>query len=612
MAGRKRAIWPLIGMLLLVLGGCLPIIVRAPGSRDPDKDLDVQTVASVTDGEREKAINNSVLQINGVGLVTGLGGSGDCPQGMYREMLEKELRKQKIERIREILDNPDNALVLVSATLKSGMRKGEPVDITITLPPNSRATSLRGGRLWDCNLRNFELVRTTASDFTAAENKLLSGDVLARAGYQPGNPANDGRLLVGLQDPKGPADLKQAAMWEGGIVLVDRPYYFVMKRDDKSAHIANAVAERLNGLFREDADKIRLQNERFRKQNDVALRLNQKFDGGRGQVAKPSRESIALSVPFAYCLNPERYLRVARLVPLRQTPEQLTRYREKVGQMLLDPKDTLRAALRLEALGQDSIEMLKAAVLIEKPRPLVNLASHYEENHPLVRFAAAESLAYLGSTAAVNELAFLAEKHRELRFWCLLAMANLNESVCRTRLTELLEQSDAELRYGAFVALRQLNRIEGNDRDPSLGGQRLGAFWLHRVAPGSPPLVHLSMSRREEIVIFGNGVRLQTPVAISAGTEFTITAAGPDATECTVSRVPLREERKQLQAAMEIDDILWKMAELGAQYPDVVDFLRKAENRGCLSCPLRIDAIPEQVSVEILAEAGRDAKFLRD
>ena len=91
-----------------------------------------------------------------------------------------------------------------------------------------------------------------------------------------------------------------------------------------------------------------------------------------------------------------------------------------------------------------------------------------------------------------------------------------------------------------------------------------------------------------------------------------------------VSRVQLRRERGAIQpavleletiqqpASLQVDDILRRMVELGAQYADVVDFLRKADQRGCLSCPLRRDMLPEGIAVDVLADAGSDASLLRD
>jgi len=165
------------------------------------------------------------------------------------------------------------------------------------------------------------------------------------------------------------------------------------------------------------------------------------------------------------------------------------RYREKLQQMLFDPARCVRAAVRLEALGKGSIPALRQGLKSE---------------HPLVRFSAAESLTYLGSTSGAEELAALARQYEPLRARCLMALASLDEPACHEKLADLLEAPAPELRYGAFRALRLLD-----DTDPHVQGKLVnGSFWLHRVEPQSPPLVHFTLGQRAEVVLFGRGHRL--------------------------------------------------------------------------------------------------------
>src|SRR5262249_38343704 len=144
-----------------------------------------------------------------------------------------------------------------------------------------------------------------------------------------------------------------------------------------------------------------------------------------------------------------------------------TKYRRRLEEMLLDPAHTVSAALRLEALGRDSIPALERGLKSE---------------NVLVRFMSAEALAYLESTSGVEELAKLSDRHDVLRAYGLTALASLNEHVCRTRLEELMRSPNAEMRYGAFKALRIMD--EGFGRSAVVKGELLNdAFWLHRAAP---------------------------------------------------------------------------------------------------------------------------------
>src|SRR5262245_772906 len=169
----------------------------------------------------------------------------------------------------------------------------------------------------------------------------------------------------------------------------------------------------------------------------------------------------------------------------------------------------MRAALRLEALGKESIPILRKGL---------------ESPEPLVRFCSAESLTYLNATAGVEELAKLAADHVELRRNALLAIAGLDESICRQKLSELMTIDDPELRCGAYRALALLD-----EHDPRPNGENMGSFTLHKVAARSAPLVTFATTKRAEIVVFGPEAAMKTPMkAWAGGGEYIVTAATND------------------------------------------------------------------------------------
>lgn len=578
---RRLGIW---GIALLAIVGCVSPQTRLQMAEEAerDKDLNVRTVGDVTE-----VANVGPVQVSGVGLVTGLSGTGGSPRNGYRQMLEQYLRKRKVENVTALLDSPDNALVLVTALLPAGVRHGERLDVEVHLPPGSKASSLAGGFLQECVLRNHDVTKNLNPNHDGA-NKLLMGHILARA---------RGPLLVGFGADES-AGLKRGRVWQGCASLVERPFYFVLKNDDKSARVANAVAERLNFMFQEDPR--RLQNLSQQQKNlfllgDVTEQINHKFDASRqgAVMAKASsKETVELRVPYGYRFNPERYLLVARLVPLREEPEAHTRYRKRLQRMLLDPAETVRAALRLEALGKESVPTLKQGLTHE---------------HPLIRFTSAEALAYLGSTAGVDELARAAREQPVLAHPCLLALTNLDETVGRSKLSELLAEDDPELRCGAFLALRRLD-----EREARLGGEQLNnSFWLHKIAAGSSRLVNFAVSNRAEVVLFGGDVTIINPVRTLVGKEFAVTRESGD-DRCTVSRISAQHGKKHQQCPPRLEDVIRTLADLGGEYPDVVDLLRKFEEQQCLNCPVRVNALPPELTFEALAELGRGGSLLRD
>ncbi|HEY8506375.1 MAG TPA: flagellar basal body P-ring protein FlgI, partial [Gemmataceae bacterium] len=542
-----------LAAVLVGLTGCLTP-PTTPRSQSEDADTagrhEVQTVGDIT-----AFSNTDPIPVSGVGLVYNLAGTGHSPPGTYREMLETELKRDGFENAREILDSPNQALVLVSAVIPPGARKGDPLDVVVTLPQGSKTRSLRGGILAECRLHTYNTPASMRAD------RLLLGNTLARA---------KGPLV--LPPPKGaPADPDPAGdaapgeseltaqVWGGGVCLENRPLYLVMN----------------------------LGYQRSRLTADIAGRVNMAFQGpGPGDelaVAK-TNEVIWLNVPARYRLNLPRFMRAVRMVPIKAVPENHP-YRYRLEQEVLDPAHAVTAALRLEALGPGSVKALK---------PGLQSAS------PLVRFACAEALAYLGEPCCGEELARLAVEYPILQAYCLTALGSLNEAVSFVKLQELLACDRPEVRYGAFRALRELD-----ERADAVRGERLNdSFWLHRVAPHSPPLVHMLTGKRAEVVLFGEAPRLNPPFSYLVGRDFTVTAGVTD-DRCTVSRFSVHTGTDRRQCSTELAEILRTLAEMGATYADVVDLLRQADEYRSLSCPLAVDAMPGGVDVETLAELGR-------
>jgi hypothetical protein len=552
----NHRVW-VLGAVLLGLAGCAHTQTRGQAADDNehDKDVEVQTIGDVTE-----VANVDPIPVSGVGLVVGLDGTGGgTPPGSWRELLEKQLRTLHVDNVKGVLASPNNALVLVSAVIPAGARKGDPLDIEVLLPPQSKVTSLRGGYLKECLLYNYANARRLAPSLVSAD-ELVLGYAVARA---------EGPLLVGFGDGDEAARLRQARIWDGGRSKIDRPFYLALDTHHQFARVAQLVGERINETFHGS----------FRGTlTDIAVAKN--------------NQAIALGVPPQYKLNVPRYLRVVRAIPLHETSENRTAYRRQLEQHLLNPARTITAALRLEALGNESVPVLKRGL---------------QNEHPLVRFAAAEALAYLGNPACGEELARLAERQPRLRAFCLTAMASLDEAVCHVKLNELLASASAETRYGAFRALRALD-----EHDPAVQGELLNdCFWMHRAAPESTPLVHLAGSRRAEIVLFGESPALVPPFSFLAGPEFTVTAGSEDE-RCTVSRFSVRHGTQRRQCSLKLEDVLRTLADLGGTYPDTVEMLRQADQCHCLTCRVAVDALPQATAVEDLAKRDADDTNFRE
>jgi hypothetical protein len=563
---RAAALLGVLGGLLLGLLGCSHTTQSRAQAADDEADRykKVQTLGDVT-----VVGNAEALPLGGVGLVVGLEGTGGAPPrgDSYRLMLEKELERHNVKKIKELLASPDVAVVIVEGRLPAGARKGDTLDVQVKLPPGSRATSLRGGYLQRCWLYNYDFARHLNPQYNGSRNLLL-GHQVAWA---------EGAVLVGLDDGDEALRVKQGRIWAGGHTKVDQPVGLMMNRDQQFASKTSMVADRVNETFHGGL------------RNDPDTKL----------AAPQQNLGVALRVPPQYRHNLPRFLRVARLIPLRDVADlpsgegaDRRSYRQRVAADLLDPARTVTAALRLEALGSSSIPFLKEGLT---------------STHPLVRFCAAEALAYLGSPSCAEVLAKAVAEEPALRAFGLTAMASLDEAVCHVKLRELLlSAKDDETRYGAFRALRALD-----ERNSVVAGELLNeSFWLHRVAPDTPGLVHISSTRRAEVVLFGEEPRLLPPFSVLAG-EFAVTATEED-TRCTVSRFPLHGTPARKQCALAVEEVLRTMAELGATYPEVIALLQQAETCRSLSCRVRCDALPQATSVHALARAGKGDKAEAD
>jgi hypothetical protein len=553
---------PLAALLLLALAGLAGCgqtgLSRAQADDENERDrYGVKTVGDVT-----TVGNAEPVALGGVGLVTGLEGTGGggAPDG-YRALLERELRKQGAKKVKELLADPDNALVLVEATLPPGAAKGAALDVTVKLPPGSRATSLRGGYLQRCQLYTYDFAQHLNPQYQGPQGMLLGHPVAAA----------EGAVLVGLGSAEADeaSRVKQGRIWAGGRSRVEQPFTLLLVPNEQYARVASVVADRVNEAFS----------------------AGPRAADSRLAVAR-DKFAVALRVPGQYKLNQPRYLRVVRMIPLRDVADAPgdpkvdgRSYRQRLAADLLDPARAVVAALRLEALGGRSVGALKEGL---------------KSSHPLVHFCSAEALAYLGSPSCGEALARAVTEEPLFRAFGLTALASLDEAVCHLQLRELLlTAKDAETRYGAFRALRTLD-----ERNPAVRGERLNdSFWLHRTAPDTPPLVHVSSSRRAEIVLFGEEQRLKPPFSFLAG-EFAVTASADDRERCTVGRFPLRGAPVRKQCPLTVEAVVRTMADLGAEYPEVITLLQQADSCGSLNCRVLCDALPQAATVYDLARLG--------
>jgi hypothetical protein len=441
-----------------------------------------------------------------------------------------------------------------------GVRKGDHFDVEVRVPSGSDTTSLRGG--W--------MMEKPLEEMAVLQGQVHKGHIWAVA---------EGPVLVdpashGTADPV--SQLKGVVLG-GGVANKSRSLGLVLHATDKSVFLSKQIGDAVNRRF------------------------HTFIKGMKQGVATPKTdEYIELEIHPRYKYNLTRYIRVVRSIGVLESPEQLLQRIDLLERQLLDPVTSAQAALRLEAVGKDGIRALKVGL---------------DSKDPEVKFYAAEALAYLDEPCCVPELANAAKNEPAFRGYALTALSALNDIHASDALRDLFDVASAETRYGAFRALWAMN-----ERDPQLRGEHLqDRFWLHMVASSGPPMVHVTHSFRPEVVVFGEGQHFKTPMTVDAGN--TIMVKSQSDGRISIARFAINQPDKRQVVDNTVEAVIRGIAEVGGDYPDVVQALEQASASGALPGRFAVDAIPErgrifdrnrrvaqaEKSLDALTRAGRDA-----
>lgn len=472
--------------------------------------------------------------IEGVGLVTGLAGTGSDDGPPYREVILEDMRRRQFPRPEEFIRSPNTAIVLVRAFVPPLVRPGDRIDVEVRVPEGSGTSSLRGGRLLECHL--------TEVAYAEGQGR-MEGHVLAKAhgcllGPKIGDGESDGDFL--------------RAQIPGGAVYVGKPrdLSVALERDYANYRMSVRIADRIG--------------KRFYDYNDSGI---------QEPLAEAKTHSrVDLKVHSRYRDNYPRYLQCIRSIALRDTPvERNVRMQQLTRELLVGPT-AAQAAIQLEAIGREAIPFLKSGLQAD------NLES---------RFHAAEALAYLGETAGVKVLAETAETEPAFRVFAFAALSATSSPEALIELQPLFHQDSMETRYGAFRAYSTIAPT-----DPNVAPlQTQGHYSLHAVESSATPFVHVTQRRKPEVVLFGDQQVLQMPAILKAG-RYILVKSAPTGDRLTVTAFFPEEPERRQDVGTRLVDLLLAVDQLGAQYPDVVQLLVEANQQGNLSGGFAIDELP--------------------
>ncbi len=483
-----------------------------------------------TVGDLSFVVSRGEMKVEGVGLVVGLDNTGaSAPPSWQRKQLVDEMTKAGVEKAEKLLDSPQVSMVIVHLTIPIGVSPKDRLDVQVEVPQACATKSLAGGYLLMTRLR----------------------EVMMAGGAAKGGPEMalaQGPVMIGT--PAKPRDPKVGRVLGGGKAKKDYPFTLVIKENRESIRTTKMLETVIN--------------ERFHQTEDG----HQK---GAANAKTPSY--LELKIPTLYHQNQQHFFRVVQLLQMIDSPELRVRRIAAWSKELADPKTTAVAAMKLEGIGPTAVEPLQAAL---------------KNPNPQVQFFCAEALAYLNDAAGVDMLGTAAIKRPEFRAYALAALAALDQPAAHLKLRKLMDEPEIEVRYGAFNALRT-----ADSRDPFLGlvrvidppkrdededdvsdspdsmalsiasarNRRRGStddpFSLYIVDSDGPPLVHVSRTRRSEIVVFGRQQKLLPPIVLGTGAIMLNAADNDDQIE--VSKiVPTRfgDSDTKIQTSLDLGEIV--------------------------------------------------------
>ncbi len=520
-------------MIVAVSGGCRAMFHKNPNGKveDPRERAKYFYIGDVT---ASFGLDN--YEIQGVALVTSLAGTGSDPApSVLRDQLLKEMSSRDTRHPNTYLASPNTSMVIATGYLKPGIKKGEHFDILVTLPEMSETTSLRGGYM----------LKATLSDYLVT-NRVMKGWDRAQAA---------GPVLV---EPRTGTDKdkvmqRRGRILSGGVCQMDRVVGLRVLPD--------AVRyDRLNTMKIE-----KVVNRRFQTVGNNGLKET---------VAKAKDDKfVELYIPSLYKDNLRRFLDVVRCLPLRESEADMMARLIRLQKQLHEPVSAARAAMELEAIGTPAVDTLRTGL---------------DSREIAVRFHAAQALAYLDVDEAAPTLGKIAAEEPSYRYNALMALRALNNLYAEEELKTLMNLPTAETRYGAFRTLTEMR-----PDDPLVKGMKLGkgTFTLCVVNSTAPPMIHVTRSYRAEVVIFGQGTRFSTPLAVEGANNIVVRSASPD--EIVISKFAVNQPPQQRTVSARVDEVINALSDVGATYPDVLEILQAAVGQGALPASMfRVDALP--------------------
>ena len=334
----------------------------------------------------------------------------------------------------------------------------------------------------------------------------------------------------------------------GGVALEDRQLALKVFTNETKVKVTRSIAYSINNRFTKFTSNAR-----------------------QGVASAKSDRHISLELPEVYRHNIGRYFQVLVNMAVDERVELRVNRLDRLDTEIQQPASCARAALELEAFGEEGVPVLKRAL-----------------KHPdkVVRFNAAQALAYMQHTDGVDDLVSFAENEPAYRWHALTALSSLDEPAAANGLNELMHVGSAETRYGAFRALQ-----DRSPNEPTVEGQWLADdFYFHVVPSTTESMLHLSRSKRPEIVVFGEKQAVSDSF-LYVETGLTIQALGNGKVKI-IRYMPQQGEIRKT-CSTQLVELIPQLADLGCDYTVLVNMFREAMSSDMLQTRLVVNAVPE-------------------
>jgi len=427
-------------------------------------DLTRPTSAALRDtiGEYTTIEGMRKMHLRGYGVVVGLGdkGSTECPRAVRDQLLKDMYKRPQFLRAgsgsgaltpERMLDDQDTAIVLVEGEVPAAAVAGSRFEVMVSALPGTETTSLRGGRLFTCDLEIYRMLTANAG---------ITGKSLARAA--------------------GPVFLNPFA---------DRP--------DAATRAAGRIGRVIGGGVVTTDRRIRLVAfvPSYSKVRQIASRLNTRFPDPQKLADPTSPSYVQLRMPGKYADDPKHFLDVVRHLYLPQRAGfEATRARQLAEEIVGKNPPYEDIALAWEGIGRTILPTVQEL---------------YSHANPEVSYYAALAGLRLEDSLAVETVARHAGDPQSVhRFEAIRALGKARTLPRAARpLRSLLDDAEPDVRIAAYEAL--LDRGDTIVASHPVGSDN---FILDLVPSSGEDLVYAKRTGQRRIAVFGDNLRLQPPL----------------------------------------------------------------------------------------------------